>query len=215
MWMQELSRKQYMTEGIVSQTYGLCNANVQGKCEYLTLSFSPLSTPLRSRWRNNGLSADFLGEYVITFLPTSGDMDAVRHSQIKHAISYVANELLENAMKYHEQAIDMPIQMHLELSRDHIMVSATNSLAAGQAQSYREFVEHLLEADAGALYLEQLEASAQNEESQTSCLGLLTMINDYGAQLGWQFDVPSLASNTMTVTTSALLRFNQDSEAAA
>jgi hypothetical protein len=43
-----------------------------GECEYLTLAFSPTSAPLRSRWRNNGLSADFLGDYVTTFLPTNG-----------------------------------------------------------------------------------------------------------------------------------------------
>ena len=29
-----------------------------GECEYLTLAFSPTSAPLRSRWRNNGLSAE-------------------------------------------------------------------------------------------------------------------------------------------------------------
>ena len=32
------------------------------ECEYLTLAFSPTSAPLRSRWRNNGLSADFLAD---------------------------------------------------------------------------------------------------------------------------------------------------------
>ena len=45
-----------------------------GECEYLTLAFSPTSAPLRSRWRNNGLSADFLGDYVTTFLPANGTL---------------------------------------------------------------------------------------------------------------------------------------------
>src|ERR1700733_1666888 len=65
------------------------------QCEYLTLAFSPTSAPLRSRWRNNGLSADFLGDYVTTFLPTNGPEPALagRQNEIKHAVTYIANEL--------------------------------------------------------------------------------------------------------------------------
>ena len=37
--------------------------------EYLQLGFQPSSVPLKQRWRNNGLSADFLGDYVTTFFP--------------------------------------------------------------------------------------------------------------------------------------------------
>src|SRR6266481_4621306 len=72
-----------------------------GECEYLTLAFSPISAPLRSRWRNNGLSADFLGDYVTTFLPANGALPASgrRQNEVKHAVTYIANELLENAMK--------------------------------------------------------------------------------------------------------------------
>jgi hypothetical protein len=47
---------------MISQTLGNYKER-SGECEYLTLAFSPLSAPLRSRWRNNGLSADFLGDY--------------------------------------------------------------------------------------------------------------------------------------------------------
>lgn len=198
-----------------SQTYGACSTELQGKREFLTLSFSPLCTPLRSRWRNNGLSADFLGEYVITFLPANGDIDSNRHSQIRHAVSYIANELLENAMKYHEQAIDTPIQIHLELSDDRITVSATNAVAGEQARVYREFVERLLTEDPVRLYFERLEASAQEHDSEQSGLGLLTMINDHAAQLGWKFEEHPFGGGAMNVTTSAVLRFSGDSETTA
>ena len=197
---------------MTTTTYGVCGASTAGECEYLTLSFSPLSTPLRSRWRNNGLSADFLGEYVITFLPASADIAGGQHSQIRHAVAYIANELLENAMKYHEQATDTPIRIYLELSRDHITVSATNALAADQARVYRDFVEYLLQSDPSALFLEQLEASAKEQESGRSCMGLLTMINDYSAQLGWKFETNPVETTPMTVTTSAVLRFDQHAE---
>src|SRR6201993_2150690 len=102
-----------------------------GKCEYLTLAFSPISAPLRSRWRNNGLSADFLGDYVTTFLPADGAGPAFarRQNEVKHAVTYIANELLENAMKYHQSDVEIPIRIHLELASDHITVSVSNGVS--------------------------------------------------------------------------------------
>ena len=178
--------------------------------EYLTLAFSPSRVPLRSRWRNNGLSADFLGDYVITFLPAKGGVTAVesRQNEIKYAVTYIANELLENAMKYHERDVDVPVRIHLELTSDHIIVSVSNSVGAGQAEHYKEFVGRLLEGDPGEMLLKQQEESAKGDESNTSGVGLLTMINDYDAQLGWRFDLHAVQSQVMTVTTSAILALN-------
>ena len=68
--------------------------------EYLIIGFSPTSLPLQQRWRNSGLSADFLADYVSTFFP-GGDTTALnRKAEVKDAVSFVANELLENAMKF-------------------------------------------------------------------------------------------------------------------
>src|SRR3954471_2690820 len=112
---------------MTNQTLGRFGQHLGERCEYLTLAFSPLSAPLCSRWRNNGLSADFLGDYVNTFLPTNGSVSAAdsRQNEIKHAVTYIANELLENAMKYHERNVDIPIGIHLELASEHISVRAS------------------------------------------------------------------------------------------
>src|ERR1700734_2099501 len=108
----------------MNETLGHHGPQTTGPREYLTLAFSPLSAPLRSRWRNNGLSADFLGDYVTTFLPANGGTDEGRQNEIKHAVTYIANELLENAMKYHAHEVDIPIGIHLELTSNRITVSA-------------------------------------------------------------------------------------------
>jgi hypothetical protein len=177
------------------------------QCEYLTLAFSPTSAPLRSRWRNNGLSADFLGDYVTTFLPTRDGKPAPesRQNELKHAVTYVANELLENAMKYHQPDVAIPIRIHLELASDHIMVSVSNGVSVVQADRYKAFVEHLQEGDVDDLLLRQQEESARSSESAMSSLGLLTMISDYEAQLDWRFDIHPTQPESMTVTTSAVL----------
>jgi hypothetical protein len=191
---------------MTSQTFGNYIER-SSECEFLTMVFSPVNAPLRSRWRNNGLSADFLGDYVITFLPAKGDGTDLKtqQSEISHAVTYIANELLENAMKYHERHVDIPIGVHLELTSNHITVSVSNGAGVGQANRYKEFVQQLLDCDADDLLLRQQEESAKCNESSKSCVGLLTMMSDYGAQLSWRFDAHPKQSEMMTITTSAVL----------
>jgi hypothetical protein len=188
-----------------NQTLGHWGQRSSERCEYLALSFSPLSAPLRSRWRNNGVSADFIGDYVTTFLPRDGDVAGRNHSEIRHAVTYIANEFLENAMKYHKRDLDIPIGIRLELTSEHITVRASNGIDSGQAKHYRAFVEDILREDAGELLLKQLEENSAGSESNVSCTGLLTMISDYHAQLGWRFEAQTEDSEVMTVTTSAVL----------
>jgi hypothetical protein len=192
---------------MTNQNFGYAEQAIGERREYLTLAFSPLSAPLRSRWRNNGLSADFLGDYVTTFLPADGTMAAPEggKKEIKHAVTYIANELLENAMKYHEHSVDIPIGIHLELTGTQITVSATNGISDEQAERYQAFAETILREDAGELLVRQLEESSRDEASVKSCLGLLTIISDYGARLGWRFEVHPTFPEIMTVITSAVL----------
>jgi hypothetical protein len=35
--------------------------------EYLMIGFSPSSLPLKKRWQNNGISADFMADYLRAF----------------------------------------------------------------------------------------------------------------------------------------------------
>jgi hypothetical protein len=191
-----------------NKTFGQYRQRLDDRHEYLTLAFSPLSAPLRSRWRNNGLSADFLGDYVTTFLPTGGIVpgDEGRQAEIRHAVTYIANELLENAMKYHDRDVDIPIGIHLELADDHVTVSASNGVGAGQVQRYRQFVEQIVGGNAADLLIRQLEEGADGEPTRSG-LGLLTMITDYGAELGWLFEADPTNAEVMTVTTKAILPF--------
>lgn len=192
---------------ITNETFGDYGEQSAERYEYLTLAFSPLSAPLRSRWRNNGLSADFLGDYVTTFLPTMGGQadEAGHQNEIRHAVTYIANELLENAMKYHDRRVDIPIGIHLELTDASITVSASNGVDAGQARHYRDFLASIVQGEPGDMLVKQLEQNARSTgDSTASCLGLLTMINDYGAKLGWRF-VESNCPGSLTVTTRAIL----------
>jgi hypothetical protein len=192
---------------IANQILGHDKPQLDEKSEYLVLSFSPLSAPIRSRWRNNGLAADFLGDFVTTFFSTDGELlDASAHQKaIKHAVTYITNEFLENAMKYHERGVDIPIGIRLELTGGQVTISASNGVGTEQADRYKAFAARVLSKDTGDLLVRQLEESSAGTEPNASGLGLLTMINDYGVRLGWRFEGNPRYPGFLVVTTSAIL----------
>ena len=167
--------------------------------EYLQLGFQPSSVPLKQRWRNNGLSADFLGDYVTTFFPKdeSDPETGARQAEIQNAVSYIANELLENAMKYSDEELQQPICLNMLLGQEHIVITEKNSTGNEGASRFRTFIDQLNSSDPMEMFVEQLEAKA-NEESGSG-LGFLTMVNDYGVELSWRFEhFPDAAMATIT-----------------
>ncbi len=164
------------------------NKAVKSK-EFLMMKFSPSSTPLQQRWRNNGLSADFLADYLTTFFPNDDNDPTMleKLANIKGAISYIANELLENAMKFNDNSFDYPVDLQFNLHNDHLMLCVTNNLPYENMRGFQSFIDELLNTDPEELYVRQIERAEENE-GQSSGLGLLTIIDDYDAKLGWKFE---------------------------
>lgn len=169
----------------------------------LALSFSPSLLPLQTRWRNNGLSADFLADYVTTFFPgRAEDPDSLsRESEVKAAVSYVANELLENAMKYSARDLPYPITIRLIMEPARLVFIATNTVTGPRANRLRAFLADLKATDPQDLLLRALEQERGPDDG--SGLGLVTMINDYGADLS--LDLSVNADGSETVTTRVVL----------
>ena len=182
--------------------------NLPPSQEYLILSFSPGSIPLRQRWRNNCLSADFLADYLSTFFLNDEhqQIECNKQAEVKSAVSYIANELLENAMKYGVEMSPFPISIQIHLNPDLIVFQLTNSIHSEQILQFKDKIETLLSSDPSDLYLAQLEKNALAENGDESGLGLLTMLNDYGAKLGWKFESLPQASTEMAVTTMVQLK---------
>lgn len=155
--------------------------------DYLTLNFSPGSVARKRRWNNCGLSADFLGDYFASFFPgddqTDGQINA--RDAIKGSISFIANELIENAVKYNENSIDLPISISLYLYEKKLIFLTRNYVSNNQSTDYQKFITELTTSDLDEFYAQQLERSAGGFGG--SCMGILTMINDYGVHFGWNF----------------------------
>jgi hypothetical protein len=180
------------------------NESVKSR-EFLMLGFSPGSTPLQQRWRNNGLSADFLADYLTTFFPTDDyePSTSKREAKLKGAVSYIANELLENAMKFNDDTCDYQVTLKFHLYNDHLVLRVTNHINKKIMYRFQQFIKELLNSDPGELYIRQIKRSKEDES--ISGLGLLTMINDYDAKLGWQFETIEHNPEVIVVTTMAQL----------
>lgn len=176
--------------------------------EYVIIGFSPTSIPLKQRWRNNGLSADFLADYLTTFFPENEDEPTTidRQAEIKSAVSYIANELLENAMKFNDKTSQYPIDIKLQLESDGVIFSVANSIPPSAVSKFQAYIQELLSCDPSELYIQQLEKNAADENSTVSGLGLLTMLSDYNAKIGWKFETVHKEPEIIAVTTMVQLR---------
>lgn len=191
------------TTGI--QIYGEFSQNIAASDEYLTLHFSPSTAPRKQRWRNYGLSADFLGDYFAAFFPGDAPVNGQinQRDAVKAAVSFIANELLENAVKYSESVGDRPIIISLYLYQQRILFQVVNFSDRPTTENYQHFIEELSNSDPNTLYAQQLEKTAMGHSE--SCIGILTMINDYGARFGWQFQNLEEAPEVVQVSVVAVL----------
>ncbi|MBW4519171.1 MAG: ATP-binding protein [Scytolyngbya sp. HA4215-MV1] len=194
-----------MTQTFTTQTFGAFLDEIPASDEYLTLHFSPSSAPRKHRWHNYGLSADFLGDYFAAFFPGDEVPNSKinRRDTVKAAVSYIANELLENAVKYSDEAVNLPISITLYLYEQRIIFQVTNHASLSTVQDYQQFIQSLITSDPDDFYTRQLEKAALG--TGASNIGLLTMMNDYSARFGWRFQPLETRPNTCWVTVMAHL----------
>ena len=174
--------------------------------DFLELSFTSSSQANQRRWRNNRLSAHFVADYFANLLNfDENDLaNEKRIKEIKSTISYISNELLENAIKFHENTKIHQVKLGISFLEDTdmaIVIYTKNSIYSEKVQKYQAFINLLLTEDANELYVQQIETASAEEESKASGLGLLTLINDYSAKLGWKFEPESSQPEIIAVTT--------------
>jgi sigma-B regulation protein RsbU (phosphoserine phosphatase) len=196
----------------IEQTFGDFLDNLPNDEEYLIIHFSPSSVPLKEKWRNNGLSADFMADYLLTFLTvhekqTQEENFTSTAEEIRDAVNFVANELLENAMKYNNQDTNYPIILELHLQNQQIVFCLTNSVISENLQGFQDYINDILTRDTQELLMEQIEKIQRKEHKKSGGLGYLTMINDYGAKLGWKFQQVQADPEIIIVKTMVQLPF--------
>jgi hypothetical protein len=189
--------------------YGNFCENLNTSDQFLVISFAPSSVSLQQRWRNNGLSADFVADYLSTFFSVDEDNPDTlnRQCNLKGAVSYIANELLENAMKFHEESSIIPITFGIHLLGETVILFSTNCLKKNRLNRLKKAINELLSEDLETLYIEKLEVLAEENNMTDSGLGLLTIIHDYGAEIGWKLETIDDLSDIIKLTTMVQIQF--------
>lgn len=198
-----------------SRTFGDFIENLQEyKKEFLILGFSPGSVSLPKWWPNNGLSADFISDYLTAFLPDAKNKDNIKklRSKIKESVNYIANEILENSIKFRKQDSNSPIKFGLYIVKNNclkVILTTTNTTSLSDLEEFQIFIENFLASDPDSFYLNQLEKTFESDSS--SGLGLISIQNDYHAKLGWKIEASPLDKTSATITTMIQVEYDLDS----
>ncbi len=207
----DLKEQVFMPDEItLVQLFGDFREEFSEAGEYLNIGFSSTNIPLKKRWENNGLSADFIAEYFRAFyvgkqVEKAIEPDEIEIENLRDAVKYIANELLENAMKFQDHSVPYTARIFLSLRNDKIIFCVTNGINSQQAEEFKLRVQNLLSSDPQMLYVEAMRNSALQENQGYSGLGLLSMICDYGASLGWKFESNPAKQNITIVSTMVTL----------
>jgi hypothetical protein len=157
--------------------------------------------PLDLRWHHCATTSDFIADiFALPFRTSRNDYREVRHN-----IGYLVNELIENAVKFHEPG---EIRVEAAMDTDSFKVKVSNVISSDTATSFQALLAEITVGDPGDLLIERIEANAADPEASGSGLGLLTLMNDYGARLAWIFS-PLEGDNRVHVGTFATLPVTQ------
>jgi hypothetical protein len=153
-------------------------------------------------WRRCGLTADFLARYYSYYFPyREKATDRISRETAENNISYILNELIENTAKYSD-AENKGVEVQVSLRETDIVFEVSNHVTAPRAESFIRLARGLLEGNPEELYMTQLE-----KNTDSSGLGYLTMINDYGVSLG--FKVDEAGDGVFRMTVQATLRWKE------
>lgn len=156
--------------------------------------------PLAVSWQHASETCEFIGDvFALRHAKAGADYTDARHS-----IIYLVNELLENAIKFR---VPGAICVDCSLDGTNFELTVRNETTPDVADRFQKLIEEIISRDPGELLIERIEANAADETSSGSGLGLLTLMNDYGARLGWDFR-SSTSGTAVALSTHAALTLN-------
>ena len=137
---------------------------------------------LNLKWQHCSSSADFLTDFFSRLIVE--ESPATDIADLRNSISYMANELIENAIKF-RSAGDMEIEAGL--SDGDFVLRISHWISVSNSCRFQALLAEITAGDPGDLLIARIEANAMGDSDKGSGLGLLTLLNDYGARITWNF----------------------------
>lgn len=140
------------------------------------------ATQLALKWSHCSICADFLSQWYTNVLSAHGFTGKLKDAG--HGISYMANELIENAVKFRAGG---DVDVEAGLAGNLFVLEIGNWIAEDTSRSFQGLLEEITNGDPGDLLIQRIEANAAGHSSGSG-LGILTLMNDYGAKISWRFE---------------------------
>jgi len=180
-----------MVIGQYKENYTLENGEIR-------LRFYPESFPVE--WEQMGILADFFSNYMASyFSPEAVQKGYLTTTEVVGIVSYALNELFENAIKFNCRG---EVNVSMGLENEELILLLTNYMATKDLNGFQEKLNEFAQGNLADLFVRRVEQNfAENKDS--SGLGILSLIQDYKAVLGWKFekleDIPEpvVVVNTM------------------
>jgi hypothetical protein len=163
--------------------------------QQLQINFHPSTYPLT--WATCGFTANYAAEILGQGFPP-GKL----RQDITGSVSYIANELMENALKFHYDKFS-EINFIVRQVANEIELIVSNSVSPDSMPKFRAFIEELSTSDPQELFIRHLETGLDSLGESSSGLGFLTIMNDYGGRLGWKFEISEGTPENIIVYTMA------------
>lgn len=166
----------------------------------LSLVLYPENVTLR--WPHCSMAADFCAGYLASSWRQVGQkQDFCR--EIRGAVGYVGNELLENAMKFHKDGL---ISIAIHGDRREMAIVVSNWVEAKEVEAFQRLIHEVTSADPTELLVRKMEDNAEHVRKRVSGIGYLSIMSDYRAVLGWCFEPVAPQSPYVAVKTMAIFR---------
>ena len=156
-------------------------------------------------WQRCSLSSDFWSQYTALFMPPKALSGWLNKNAVEGVLSYLLNELFENCAKFSSGPVS---KVHYQswIGKEKMIFQLTNHTSPKATKIFIKFITYLLENNPEKLYFQKLENNIQHGNNGAG-LGFLTLINDYGIQFGYKFDL--INSETVQVDVQAYLSLQE------
>ena len=167
----------------MSAIFGQFDESMDFRQNHLKLRLS--EDCLQAHWGHSSLLSDFLADYYGYLAPGKAGEAVARRNEWMHTIRYLINELMENAIKFRKGG---DVSVAVDYSGQALTFLISNRVSQEGLEHFQELLSEICEGDPGELLLAKIEQNALDpDRGQESGLGFLTLMNDYGVGLGWQF----------------------------
>ncbi len=179
------------------------------ECSDLNITFQPYK---ESDWKHCAIITNCVANYYSLMIPTQEKYFSA--DEINHYVSYILNELIENAVKFRKTG-QITIQSYLDKentdTKEHIILLVSNMISRSQEAALTQLTSTLVSADTDLeqLMLEKLEYNALGKDEAASGLGFITIMHDYHTPLAWKL-VPHIDTPFTKLTTMAKIAITVD-----